>query len=394
MNYFVFALLFPLMTYATDLDTFLQTSLKNHPALTQSRLELEAQEQSLSGVLTLEDPMIGWMKEGEMESWTLSQNLKFPYKYKIAKDIQRSKVLNGKVSLDKTYWEYRSKILLNLFRYNYALQNVKFVEAQRSNLKEALKLMASRRASGGVKQQEELRSYLEQTKLETELLVQNQALDEVRAELESLIGAESFQSIPPQLERPKVSFTLDKDFQRLAGLEVRLALANLEQVQKERSLARFDYLPDFKLSTKQPLRNEGEKTYSLEMTLPLWALGKQHAISSSTESRLYAEEKNVEVKKREQQAQIQSLTSKIENMQKLLVLYETSLLPQAKSNLDSALSSYRVGGVRFLDLVDAQKILYSERMLYLENTLKFIEAVLELESILGKNVSDFPVGAL
>lgn len=110
------------MTYATDLDTFLQTSLKNHPALTQSRLELEAQEQSLSGVLTLEDPMIGWMKEGEMESWTLSQNLKFPYKYKkIAKDIQRSKVLNGKVSLDKTYWRYRSKILLNLFRYNYAL---------------------------------------------------------------------------------------------------------------------------------------------------------------------------------------------------------------------------------------------------------------------------------
>lgn len=46
--------------------------------------------------------------------------------------------------------------------------------------------MAPRRASGGVKQQEELRSYLEQTKLETELLVQNQALDEVRAELESL----------------------------------------------------------------------------------------------------------------------------------------------------------------------------------------------------------------
>ena len=71
-------------------------------------------------------------------------------------------------------------------------------------------------------------------------------------------------------------------------------------------------------------------------------------------------------------------------MQKLLVLYETSLLPQAKSNLDSALSSYKIGGVRFLDLVDAQKMLYSERMIYLDNTLKFVDAVLELESLLGK----------
>lgn len=394
MKYFVFALFFPLITCAADLDEFLQTTLKNHPALAQSRLELKAQEQSVSGALTLEDPMIGWMKEGEMKSWTLSQNLKFPYKYKVAKDIQRSKVLNGQTSLDKTHWEVRSKILLGLFRYDYAQQNVKFVEAQRSNLKEALKLMASRRASGGVKQQEELRSYLEQTKLETELLVQNQTLDEARAELEALVGAESLENLPQQLERPKVSSSLDKDFQNVSGLDVRLALSNLEQVQNERSLAQWDYFPDFKLSTKQPLKNDGDKTYAVEMTLPLWAFGKQHAISSSTESRFYAEEKNVELKKRDQQAKIQSLTSKIENMQKLLVLYETSLLPQAKSNLDSALSSYKIGGVRFLDLVDAQKILYSERMLFLENTLKFIEAVLELEATLGKSVSDFPVGTL
>ncbi len=394
MKYLLLALFIPMSVYAIELNEFVQSALKNHPALEQSRLELKAQEQSVSGSLTLEDPMIGWMKEGEMESWTLSQNLKFPYKYKVAKDIERSKVLSVQTTLDKTYWEYRSKILLSLFRYDYAQQNVKFVEAQRSNLKEALKLMASRRASGGVKQQEELRSYLEQTKLETELLVQNQALDEAKAELEALVGTEPLANLPPQLKRPNVSSTLDKDFQNLSGLEVRLALSNLKQAQNERSLARFDYFPDFKLSTKQPFKNDGDRTYAVEMSIPLWAFGKQHVISSSSESRLYAEEKNVELKKRDQQAKIQSLTSKIENMQKLLVFYETSLLPQAKSNLDSALSSYKIGGVRFLDLVDAQKMLYSERMLYLENTLKFIEAVLELEATLGKSVSDFPVGTL
>ena len=395
MKILIMLFLIPFAVNALELEQFLTDTLKTHPAVEQSRFELDAQEQSLSGVSTLEDPMIGWMKEGEMKSWTLSQNLKFPYKYKVAKDIQRSKILSGRVGLEKVLWNYRSKVLSALFRYDFALQNINFIEAQRVILKEALKLMASRRADGVVKQQEELRSYLELTKLETDLLVQNQNVDEARSELEALVGDSNLGQIPQKLERPNVKLDLIKEFQDYSGLDLRLSLANLNQVEQERSMARWEYIPDFKLTTKQPLESsQGVKSYGVEMTFPLWIWGKQWASSSAASSRLYAQRKNVELLKREQKSKIQSLSSKIENMQKLLVLYETSLLPQAKSNLDSALSSYKVGGVRFLELVEAQKILYSERMNYLDNTLKFVDAVLEVEQVLGKKVSSFPKGVL
>lgn len=321
-----------------------------------------------------------------MKSWTLSQGLKFPLKYKSLHDIQKTKLEVSQSNLTLAQWQYRAKILNTLFKYDIYSQNIRFVEAQKNNLKEALKLMSARRASGGVKQQEELRAYLEQTKLETQYLLAKQMFDEVEADLLSLVGSDAIKEIPSELKRPKII-----SFEKQNGPELKMAIANLESARAERSLARFEYFPDFKLSTKQPLKkNEGDKTYAIEMTLPLWFLGKQMNLSESAGARMHALEKEAELKKREQDSKVQSLESKISNMEKLLELYESSLLPQAQSSLQSNLSAYKVGGVRFLEVVEAERLLYEEKMAYLENTLKFVDAVLELETVLGKTISSFP----
>lgn len=387
----ILSLSFPL--FSMELNIFLDESLKQNPGIEKRKYEMQSEEANVSVFATLEDPMIGWMKEGDMRSWTLSQNLKFPLKYKIFRDIQKTKWETSRSNLSLAQWEYREKILSSLFKYDFLFQNIKFIEAQKNNLKEALKLMTSRRASGGVKQQEELRSYLEQTKLETQLLIAQQMYEETKAELIFLVGNELFKNLPANLSRPKI---VDLDnLHEVMGPELKMALSNLQSVKIERTLARLEYFPDFKLTTKQPLKkNEGNSTYALEMSIPLWFLGKQNSINESASAKFFASEKEYELKKIEQNSNIQKLISKIQNMDKLLQLYESSLLPQAQSSFQSNLGSYRIGGVTFLNVVEAQRLFYEEKMVYLENTLKYIAAILELEKILGKTISNFPEGKI
>lgn len=395
-SYFLLSALFfsyGVFSFAGDLDSFVQKALEAHPAVEQKKFEVQGEEANLSTFVFLEDPMLGWMKEGEMNSWTLSQGFKFPLKYKALRDIQKRKLEASYSGLTLTQWEYRAKIISTLFKHDIYAQNIKFIEAQKNSLKEALKLMSSRRATGGVKQQEELRAYLEQTKLETEFLLAKQMYEEASAELEGLVGSEALKDIPHDFKRPKLSPLGKQELKEIVGPDLKVSLANLEGLRAEKSLARYEYFPDFKLSTKQPLKkDEGVKTYAVEMTVPLWFMGKQMALSDSASAKMHSIEKEVEFKRREQNVKVQSLVSKINNMEKLLELYESSLLPQAQSSLQSNLSAYKVGSSRFLEVVEAERLLYQEKMAYLDNTLKFIEAILELEKNLGKTISSFPQG--
>jgi len=391
--FFFLAFLFSFVSFGTDLETFLKNALMNHPGLEQKKFEVESEQNLVGAFISLEDPMIGWMKEGEMKSWTFSQNLKFPLKYSAIKERQKYKFISMQNSLTLAQWELRSKILSTLFKYDYYAQNIKFVEGQKNNLKEALKLMTSRRANGTVKQQEELRAYLEQTKLEAQYLLAIQNFDEVKAILLSLVGEDLFKNLPSGLPRPQVFSSELSSFDEVLGPEQKITLSNLGSGRAEKSLASLEYFPDFKLSTKQPFKKEeGVKSYAIEMTLPLWFFGKQNPEQMSANAKLHSLEKDLELKKREQKAKIKILVNKISSMTKILEIYESSLLPQAQSSLQSNFSSYKIGNGRFLDVVEAEQLLFEEKMVYLENKLKFIEAILDLETTLGKTVSSFPQG--
>ena len=51
MKYFFFTLLFPLTVVAVELEPFLQSALKNHPALEQYQQQMDAQRQQYEAKL-------------------------------------------------------------------------------------------------------------------------------------------------------------------------------------------------------------------------------------------------------------------------------------------------------------------------------------------------------
>src|SRR5690606_7786540 len=85
-------------------------------------------------------------------------------------------------------------------------------------------------------------------------------------------------------------------------------------------------------------------------------------------------------------ARIGELVAELDRARTLMALYRAEVLPQAGAAVESAFSSYRVGAVDFMTLVDAQMTLagYEQELHRLRS--EFGQLVAELEMTIGRDL--------
>jgi len=89
-------------------------------------------------------------------------------------------------------------------------------------------------------------------------------------------------------------------------------------------------------------------------------------------------------------ARIAELLADLGRARTLLGLYRGEVLPQAEAAVQSALSSYRVGAVDFMTLVDAQMTVARYRQELHALMAEYGQAVAELEMAAGRVLPDTP----
>jgi cobalt-zinc-cadmium efflux system outer membrane protein len=89
---------------------------------------------------------------------------------------------------------------------------------------------------------------------------------------------------------------------------------------------------------------------------------------------------------------VRALSEKAESFEKMLRVFETSLIPQATSSLNSARSAYASGKSGFMELLDAERSLYQVRIDYYKALSKYADAVAALEKTAGVSLSTLPFG--
>ena len=86
-----------------------------------------------------------------------------------------------------------------------------------------------------------------------------------------------------------------------------------------------------------------------------------------------------------------SSVAKLNTIKDRVKLINEGLLPQAKQNLTTALASYQVGEVDFINVIDAQSKLYQiETNLYRLET-DYVKEVADLEFLTGVNLSGYEI---
>ncbi|MGB5288623.1 MAG: TolC family protein, partial [Ignavibacteriaceae bacterium] len=168
-----------------------------------------------------------------------------------------------------------------------------------------------------------------------------------------------------------------------------------EAKQKEimkKSLTDYEYYPNFNLALQYSFRDKIESSNTpledffsvmLGISLPLNYGGKVSSKVEETETmqRLYDEQYNMSLQIL--QSSFGSSVAKINSLQERIKLISEGSLIQANENLKTTLTSYQVGQVDFLNVIDAQNsLLKIENDLYRLKT-DYLNEIAELEFLTG-----------
>lgn len=379
----------------------------SNPEVGASKAQAQAERELISSQYSLSSPMIGFMKEtdmnfmqmqdGPMKTWSVSQEFLFPTKYFSRGSIQKAKANSSLHFYMFKILEVRASALTAYFRFYSAKKISSLLEAQRETLREIARIAEAKRAAGKVPQQDEMKAHVELTKIENEILLQAQEEAEARYALNSALN----RSADSEIKLPGTEFTakhinINREAETVditRSHHLKGFSSTVEEAGFEKGLAKMGYLPDFQLSYRQVFGGNhpsSGRAIGIEMSVPLWFFSKENSELSSAVSRELAAKREFEGHKRTIEAMLESLKSKVKTLAKLLEIYETSLIPQATSSLNSSRSAYSTGRVGFQELLDAERTLYTTRIEYYENFSRLIEAVTGLEREAGVSVSSLP----
>ncbi len=181
-----------------------------------------------------------------------------------------------------------------------------------------------------------------------------------------------------------------------SAVKYRPFLAGIKEVKEKeelkKSLAEYDYYPNFNLALQYSFRDKITKTNTslndfftvmLGISLPLNYGGKVSSKVEETESiqELYDEQYNMSLQML--RSSFGASIAKLKSLEERIKLVSEGSLILANENLKTTLTSYQVGQVDFLNVIDAQNsLLKIENDLYRLKT-DYLNEIAELEFLTG-----------
>lgn len=349
------------------------------------------------GVMSLPVPSLSFNKEmmtGKIIG--LSQEFPFPGTLNAKENVYRKDVEIVK----QEYIDKRNEIIKDLTQSYYELiyirKEIELTEKSRQLMKQILDVVRSMYSVADASQQNVFRVELELTKM-SEMIA---ALNSEEAEQLSAINSLLLRSPSTELETdslPQISFAHINIDELVSKAEANRPYLRGIQIAEEKeklnqSVAEYDFYPMFRLSAQYAFREdiqpdgmaqENMISLMLDISLPLNYGGKVSAMVEETKSmqEMFREQysASVQMLKRE----FGMAVAKLNSLKHRIELVEQGSLIQAKENFNSALASYQVGEIDFMNVIEAQNNLYAiEKNLY-RLKADYLKQIAELEFLTG-----------
>ncbi|MFQ5736662.1 MAG: TolC family protein [Thermodesulfobacteriota bacterium] len=404
-----------------SIDSLVAYAVEHNPALRAARLEWLRALQVGPQASAYDDPMLSYTyplqpvetRLGPQDHiLSLSQRLPFPGKLGVKGEIADKGAEIARLKYEKALREVAyevKKSYYELFYYDKAVRLTKeqigvfdfYIKAEmadyavgRKDLNDVVDAQTRyARAANDLAVFEELRR-AEQTRFNTLL---NLPPEEPLGELKE--PEEELKKSGGDLKEPKAtklawalddlySFVLDNE-------EVKIAEKNVERNTLEEKLARYRYLPDFRLGVNYSaigdpetgVRDAGRDATSVTfgVTIPLW-FGKNRA--ANEEARLGRERSVLE--KTSVTNNIRNRLKKIyadgASSYKLIEIYADSLVPQAKALIETAEIKYKNGEGSIAGIFNAQTLWLNFNLAYYRALSTYLEKAAEMESLIGRHL--------
>jgi outer membrane protein, heavy metal efflux system len=376
---------------------------EHNPEIQAARQRWRAAEARPSQAGSLPEPMVdlayhnesfdGFTQGESQFSWIAvgaSQEVPFPGKLGLKRDVAARAADQSEADYHRVENDVLGRAKAAYADYAHVFELIDIVRRNTDLLEKLARTAESRYAVGEGIQQDVVRAQLERSLLVDRETVLEQRRQSQAANLNALLGrpVSAPLGMAQHLEEKHLRRTLDEVIaaaqahapmlaaavQRVAGSEAGVALAQRE------------YFPDFVVRAayynKADLLPEWEVGVGIKV--PLYFATKQRfgvdeASATLAEARAMREDTSRTV-----EARVKDLYAQASASERLIALYHTTVVPQARLALESALSAYQVGKADFLTLLNSYTVQLEYEMRYHEELANFQKAVAELDALVGE----------
>jgi len=396
----------------TTLDSLITQAIKVSPKIKMLQAKLHASEDVVPQVSNLPDPMLtlGLMNlptnsfSFTQEAMTgkvigLSQKIPFPGKLSTMGKVSQKNADIVKQELIDAKNEIKKNVASAYYELSFVRKAIKLENESSKLLKSIADVVRTKYSVSAASQQNLLKVELEITKV-------NDKLDELADKESSQLAVLNSYLLKPSDFPVNINEDYNIKFLSLTqGKLDSLAKANRpflkginiaeEKAALQKSLADYDYYPNFNVGVQYTQRDRIAKTntdlhdlvsFMVGISLPLNYGGKVSAKVEETQSmeELYKQQYNSSLQMLN--AGFGTAVSKLNTLKKRIELINNGLLPQAEQTLKAALSSYQVGKIDFINVIDAENTLYKIQTSIYRLKTNYLKEVASLEFLTGSKL--------
>jgi len=325
----------------------------------------------------------------------LMQMVPFPGKLGLKGDIAGYGHDMALAMADEAWWQTRagaSALFYDLYSLDRRTEVMRETLALLQDFQQVARAMYS---AGRGRQADVLRADVEVARLDGEIRQMEAMRVAKAARLNGVLDRPAATVVPtPTLGDLPISHPGPETLEAWAR-ETRPVLARaqfgVDQAQSRYALAARQIWPDFTVGLSYGQRDRGTGTERMGsvmfgFTLPVHAGARQYALRDEAGAMERFAEADLTGTLAEVDARVGELLAEMTRALTLTELYRDEVIPQARATVESAFSSYRVGAVDFMTLVDAQMTVNKfEGELY-ALLADYGRAIAALESTVGRTL--------
>lgn len=393
------------------LQAAIDRSLANNQELTELRLQAESLGFIPSQAGALPDPTLGLNAlnlptdtfDIDQEPMTqmqisLSQSIPFPGKRGLKREAAEyeASAATNKV-LDKRL-QIISSVQSAWWRLIYLDRAIEIIEQNQDLMRDFIEIAQTKYKVGKGLQQDVLLAQLELSRLLNRQLPLQSLRDISQADLNALMDYSANRDIYLPSASPNIALPdLPSESSLLeSALELRPLLdVNRQRTEAARTrldLAKKEYYPDFKLGAAYGFRDAVDPTgrilpdlatFRLSINLPIYSGSKQSKAVGQRSSDFFRHKHAFNKSLRTVQADIAGNYAQYQSSRDQVSLYGSAIIPQARQTVSAMLSGYQVNEVDFLNVLNAQIMLFDAQISYWEAMSNAKQSLANLAASVG-----------
>jgi outer membrane protein TolC len=393
-----------------DLGRLIAVAFKNNPRLKAARLQWAAVVEKYPQAVAYEDPVLGYShfiesvetKVGPQEQrFSISQRIPFPGKLSLKGDIVAREAQIAKLEFEQATRDLIVELKDAYYELLYLTRAIEITKQNKELAEHLAKIGTTDYAVDGTTLNDVFQAQSQLAQLSYDLILLTEFKEAEITRINAILNRppEARLGKPGEVGYVPFKYSLEELYQLALANQQELGISELEveKSQKALSLAKLEYLPNFKLgfsyidvgeaepnSMGSLPDDSGQDAYTIDfgITIPLW-FGKNRSRVAEAKRKYEAAIYRKKDRENKTFSAIKMLYFKLQNSERLIRLYQESLIPQAEQSLETAETWYKEKHGSFSGLLETRSVWLNFNLAQARALSDYYQRIAQLEKLVG-----------